>query len=120
MHRRNFVKATAISIALATAGLISLPAVAADTIKVGILHSLSGTMAISETAQPEVIAATARTTAMNDGFDCISLLRRLGSMLGIPLLGRAPAVWACENDRGSRAAPAYDTAAANELLRMGK
>ena len=35
MHRRNFVKATAISIALATAGFSSLPAVAADTIKVG-------------------------------------------------------------------------------------
>ena len=33
--------------ALAAAGFTSLQAQAADTIKVGILHSLSGTMAIS-------------------------------------------------------------------------
>ena len=33
----------------------SLPAVAADTIKVGILHSLSGTMAISETTLKDVM-----------------------------------------------------------------
>jgi urea transport system substrate-binding protein len=58
MSRRNFIKATAISIALATAGLSSLPAVAADTIKVGILHSLSGTMAISETALKETALMT--------------------------------------------------------------
>ena len=58
MHRRNFIKATAISIALGTAGLSSLPAVAADTIKVGILHSLSGTMAISETALKETALMT--------------------------------------------------------------
>ncbi len=58
MHRRNFIQATAISIALATAGLSSLPAVAADTIKVGILHSLSGTMAISETALKETALMT--------------------------------------------------------------
>ena len=50
MHRRNFIKATALTIALAAAGFAAQPAVAADTIKVGILHSLSGTMAISETA----------------------------------------------------------------------
>ena len=53
MQRRNFVKATAVTIALAAAGLITQPAIAADTIKVGILHSLSGTMAISETALKE-------------------------------------------------------------------
>ncbi|MBK9625878.1 MAG: urea ABC transporter substrate-binding protein [Rhodocyclaceae bacterium] len=58
MHRRNFIQATAISIALATAGLTSFPAVAADTIKVGILHSLSGTMAISETALKETALMT--------------------------------------------------------------
>ena len=48
--RRTFIKATVLSAALATMGL---PAFAADTIKVGILHSLSGTMAISETALKE-------------------------------------------------------------------
>ena len=36
--------------AIAASGLMSLPALAADTIKVGILHSLSGTMAISRYA----------------------------------------------------------------------
>jgi len=46
---RRMVLAGAIASAIGTAALPSLPAVAADdTIKVGILHSLSGTMAISE------------------------------------------------------------------------
>ncbi|OHC61761.1 MAG: urea ABC transporter substrate-binding protein [Rhodocyclales bacterium RIFCSPLOWO2_02_FULL_63_24] len=58
MQRRNFIKATAVSLALATAGLITQPAIAADTIKVGILHSLSGTMAISETALKETALMT--------------------------------------------------------------
>ena len=40
------------------AGLVSIPALAADTIKVGILHSLSGTMAISETALKETALMT--------------------------------------------------------------
>ena len=49
-HRRTFLKATILAAALSTIGLA---AHAADTIKVGILHSLSGTMAISETALKE-------------------------------------------------------------------
>ena len=49
MERRSFVKQLALSAALASAGLVTLPVLAADTIKVGVLHSLSGTMAISET-----------------------------------------------------------------------
>ena len=43
---------------LAVSGLVSLPALAADTIKVGILHSLSGTMAISETVLKDVALMT--------------------------------------------------------------
>ncbi|MBL4691789.1 MAG: transporter substrate-binding protein, partial [Magnetovibrio sp.] len=42
---RNFIGAGVLVAATATSGL----AHAAETIKVGILHSLSGTMAISET-----------------------------------------------------------------------
>ena len=49
----NFTRAKSALLAAALAGSISLPMVPAmaqeDTIKVGILHSLSGTMAISET-----------------------------------------------------------------------
>ena len=49
----NFSRAKSALLAAALAGSISLPMVPAmaqeDTIKVGILHSLSGTMAISET-----------------------------------------------------------------------
>jgi len=56
--RRSFIKATVLSAALATAGLVSFAAYAADTIKVGILHSLSGTMAISETALKETALMT--------------------------------------------------------------
>ncbi|MEW6676758.1 MAG: urea ABC transporter substrate-binding protein [Pseudomonadota bacterium] len=58
MHRRTFIKAAALSVALAAAGLTSFAALAADTIKVGILHSLSGTMAISETALKETALMT--------------------------------------------------------------
>jgi urea transport system substrate-binding protein len=47
--RRSFIKVSALTAAMALAGLASFGARAADTIKVGILHSLSGTMAISET-----------------------------------------------------------------------
>jgi urea transport system substrate-binding protein len=46
--RRMFLKSA--PLVLAAAGLLSMPAFAADTIKVGVLHSLSGTMAISETS----------------------------------------------------------------------
>ncbi|MDP1653881.1 MAG: urea ABC transporter substrate-binding protein [Rhodocyclaceae bacterium] len=58
MQRRNFIKATSVTVALAAAGFVSVPAIAADTIKVGILHSLSGTMAISETALKETALMT--------------------------------------------------------------
>ena len=47
MKRRIAIKVASVALA---AGLIGAPAWAADTIKVGVLHSLSGTMAISETA----------------------------------------------------------------------
>ncbi len=57
MKRRFFVKALALSSSLAAIGMIS-QAQAADTIKVGILHSLSGTMAISETALKNVALMT--------------------------------------------------------------
>jgi urea transport system substrate-binding protein len=49
MNRKQFLLTVA-GAALAASGLVSGTAAAADTIKVGILHSLSGTMAISETA----------------------------------------------------------------------
>src|SRR5215831_13383495 len=58
MHRRVFIKQLA-SVAVAAGGLaIGQHALAADTIKVGVLHSLSGTMAISETALKEVALMT--------------------------------------------------------------
>jgi urea transport system substrate-binding protein len=56
--RRHFIKVAALTAALASAGLASISAFAADTIKVGILHSLSGTMAISETALKETALMT--------------------------------------------------------------
>jgi urea transport system substrate-binding protein len=49
MKRRGFFKTAAIAGVLMAAGIVGQAARAADTIKVGILHSLSGTMAISET-----------------------------------------------------------------------
>src|SRR3954453_21939542 len=59
LKRRGVVKALALSAALAAAGVIS-PGVLAQqkTVKVGILHSLSGTMAISETVLKDTALMT--------------------------------------------------------------
>jgi urea transport system substrate-binding protein len=55
MQRRTFFRAVTLTAALAAAGFTSLTALAqAKTVKVGILHSLSGTMAISETVLKDV------------------------------------------------------------------
>ena len=58
--RRLFIKRTmAIATTVALSGSLMLsaaPSHAADTIKVGVLHSLSGTMAISETVLKDVDA----------------------------------------------------------------
>ena len=56
-NRRSFLKALTLSASIAAIGM-PLGASAADTIKVGILHSLSGTMAISETALKNVALMT--------------------------------------------------------------
>jgi len=55
MQRRSTLKA--ITAAVALAGVSALPAFAqsGDTIKVGVLHSLSGTMAISETVLKDTV-----------------------------------------------------------------
>ena len=49
MDRKQFIK-TVISATLGISSAFAMTTHAAETIKVGILHSLSGTMAISETA----------------------------------------------------------------------
>jgi urea transport system substrate-binding protein len=55
MQRRNFVKGIAAGAVVTAVSLIpGRYALAADTIKVGVLHSLSGTMAISETVLKDV------------------------------------------------------------------
>jgi urea transport system substrate-binding protein len=57
MHRRTVLKQLALTTAIAA--LTAGPSVhAADTVKVGVLHSLSGTMAISETVLKEVALMT--------------------------------------------------------------
>ena len=57
MKRRQFLHAVSLAAALSTVGAAA-PAFAQDTIKVGILHSLSGTMAISESALKETALMT--------------------------------------------------------------
>ena len=56
MDRRTALKTVGASVATAAASALPFPAIAAkkSPIKVGILHSLSGTMAISETALKDV------------------------------------------------------------------
>ncbi len=59
MQRRKFIQRLALSATLATVALsAAVTAGAADTIKVGVLHSLSGTMAISETVLKDVALMT--------------------------------------------------------------
>ena len=43
---------------LAAAACVAFTSVAAETVKVGVLHSLSGTMAISETSLKDVLLFT--------------------------------------------------------------
>jgi urea transport system substrate-binding protein len=53
MDRRFALKS--LSVAVALSGAMSLPVHAQETIKVGVLHSLSGTMAISETVLKDTV-----------------------------------------------------------------
>ena len=53
MHRRTLIKAFALSASVVAMGM-SFGVQAADTIKIGIMHSLSGTMAISEVSLRDV------------------------------------------------------------------
>src|SRR5471030_691375 len=57
MQRRRFIKAFALSATVVSMGL-AWSAQAAETIKVGIMHSLSGTMAISETPLKDIALMT--------------------------------------------------------------
>ncbi len=59
LQRRSFIKRLSLIAAATAAGLsFGTPVLAADTIKVGVLHSLSGTMAISETALKDMALMT--------------------------------------------------------------
>lgn len=55
LKKSTWLKAVQAAAAAASLSLISGIAVAADTIKVGVLHSLSGTMAISETTLKDTV-----------------------------------------------------------------
>jgi urea transport system substrate-binding protein len=54
MKRRSFVRALALAASIAAIGTTSTSYAQQKTVKVGILHSLSGTMAISETVLKDV------------------------------------------------------------------
>jgi urea transport system substrate-binding protein len=58
MKRRPLLKSTLAASALMLSGLFPFTVQAAETIKVGILHSLSGTMAISETSLKDMALMT--------------------------------------------------------------
>ena len=55
LNRRTHLKTLAAAAALVSGSLTLSIAHAADTIKVGVLHSLSGTMAISETVLKDTV-----------------------------------------------------------------
>ena len=58
MHRRDVLKQIALSTAVAAGFGRATAAFAAGTVKVGVLHSLSGTMAISETVLKDIALMT--------------------------------------------------------------
>lgn len=64
--RRTFIKSLVLSASIAAIGL-PFASHAAETIKVGVLHSLSGTMAISETALKNVALMTIEEINANGG-----------------------------------------------------
>ena len=53
--KSTWIKTMAGAAVAASVSLVSSMAIAADTIKVGVLHSLSGTMAISETTLKDTV-----------------------------------------------------------------
>jgi urea transport system substrate-binding protein len=65
MSRRLFIKASVAAVAVAFAGVAG--AQSKDSIKIGVLHSLSGTMAISETALKDVALMTIDEINANGG-----------------------------------------------------
>ncbi|MFC3608710.1 urea ABC transporter substrate-binding protein [Stutzerimonas tarimensis] len=67
MKRRPFLKSTLAASALVLSGLFPFTLQAAETIKVGILHSLSGTMAISETSLKDMALMTIEEINANGG-----------------------------------------------------
>ena len=66
MNRKQFIK-TVISATLGISSAFAMTAQAEETIKVGILHSLSGTMAISETALKNTALMTIEEINANGG-----------------------------------------------------
>ena len=56
--KKNCLSSKKPFLAFSLAAALAAPAYAADTVKVGILHSLSGTMAISETSLRDVLLFT--------------------------------------------------------------
>jgi urea transport system substrate-binding protein len=67
MNRRLVLKQLSAAGALAMSGWLPRAMAAGDTIKVGILHSLSGTMAISETSLKDVALMTIAEINANGG-----------------------------------------------------
>ena len=106
MQRRNFIRRLALSAAVAAVGLgVGTTAQAADTIKVGVLHSLSGTMAISETVLKDVALMTIdeiNAQGRRDGQEARGRRRRSGVELAAVRREGAPADHAGQGRRRVR------------------
>ena len=106
MQRRTFIRRVTLAATLAAVGItMGVPAQAADTIKVGVLHSLSGTMAISETVAQGRRADDDRRDqrqGRRDGQEARSRRRRSGVELAALRREGAPAHFAGQGGRGLR------------------
>src|SRR5687767_5107559 len=67
MKRRSFVRALALAASIAAIGTSSTSFAQQKTVKVGVLHSLSGTMAISETSLKDVALMAFEEIIANGG-----------------------------------------------------
>ena len=73
MKRRSLIKAFTLSASIAAMGM-TWTVQAAETIKVGILHSLSGTMAISETSLKDMALMTGVLVAISGSIGFVGLM----------------------------------------------
>ena len=88
MKRRTFVKQLALAASVAAIGFGSTSLYAqGKTVKIGVLHSLSGTMAISETVLKDTVLMAVDEINAAGGIDGIKVEAVIEDHQGVPRVG---------------------------------